>query len=512
MNSKRLLLALIPFLIFTGSCGTSRLNSLQDDGKIEATFVQINDVYEIAPLANGTIGGMARVAQVKKDLKQQNPNTFMVMSGDFLSPSVFNSLKYDGKAIRGRQMVDAMNAAGVDLAVFGNHEFDIKENELQDRINESDFRWISTNTFHRKNENVEPFEKIKNTGVEKFPTTYILNIRDADGTTAKIGFIGITLPFNKAPYVSYTDPLIAAKAAYNQIKDSVQAVVAITHQLMDDDITLAKEIPGLQIIMGGHEHDMRIQKVGNVYITKAHANAKSAYIIKLNIDKNTHQVTVKTDLKMIDSSVAIDSTVNSVVQKWNSIADKSFESVGFNPNAVLSSDGRTFDGRESEIRTKTTDLTRLIANSMLTSFGDADAAIFNAGSIRLDDILQSPVTQYDIIRALPFGGGVHLVEIKGSLLLKTLDAGLKNKGIGGFLHYSNIILTKDNSWLIKGEPVDPNKDYKIVFTDFLLSGNETNLDFLNEKNPEILQIYPEENIPANKRTDIRLLVIDYLRQ
>jgi len=32
-----------------------------------------------------------------------------------------------------------MNAAGMDLVVFGNHEFDIKESELQLRLNESTF-------------------------------------------------------------------------------------------------------------------------------------------------------------------------------------------------------------------------------------------------------------------------------------------------------------------------------------------------------------------------------------
>ena len=39
---------------------------------------------------------------------------------DFLSPSVYNSLKYEGKRIRGKQMVDAMNAAGFNMAVFGS--------------------------------------------------------------------------------------------------------------------------------------------------------------------------------------------------------------------------------------------------------------------------------------------------------------------------------------------------------------------------------------------------------
>ena len=94
---------LFPVFLLASACSTKRLVVLKDDGKIEATFIQINDVYEIAPLANGTIGGMARVGQLKKELKQKNPNTYMVMSGDFVSPSVYNSLKFEGKAIRGRQ-------------------------------------------------------------------------------------------------------------------------------------------------------------------------------------------------------------------------------------------------------------------------------------------------------------------------------------------------------------------------------------------------------------------------
>ena len=38
---------------------------------------------------------------------------------------------------------------------------------------------------------------------------------------------------------------------------------------------------------------------------------------------------------------------------------------------------------------------------------DAELAVFNAGAIRIDDIITAgPVTQYDIIRMLPFGGPV----------------------------------------------------------------------------------------------------------
>src|SRR5690606_22005461 len=97
----------------------------------------------------------------------------------------------------------------------------------------------------------------------------------------KIGFLGINIPFTKIDYVSYTDPLETAIRLYNQIKDSCDAVVAITHQAVTDDIILAKALPGLALIIGGHEHDMRFNKVGNVIISKAHANARSVYLLDL---------------------------------------------------------------------------------------------------------------------------------------------------------------------------------------------------------------------------------------
>jgi 2',3'-cyclic-nucleotide 2'-phosphodiesterase (5'-nucleotidase family) len=101
-------------LIFT-SCTAIKQNG-RDNGKIDVNFVQINDVYEIAPLSGGKEGGMARVASLKKKYLEQNPNTYLVIAGDFLSPSVYNSLLHEGKLIRGKQMVDALNVAGTDLA------------------------------------------------------------------------------------------------------------------------------------------------------------------------------------------------------------------------------------------------------------------------------------------------------------------------------------------------------------------------------------------------------------
>ena len=146
---KLLLYSFLSASIFITACSSTK-NSTGSNEKIDITIVQINDVYEIAQLDGGKVGGMARVATVKKEYRAKNPNTILVIAGDFISPSVYNSLKFEGSRIRGKQMIDALNVAGTDMAIFGNHEFDIPEADLQSRINESVFQWVSSNTFNKK--------------------------------------------------------------------------------------------------------------------------------------------------------------------------------------------------------------------------------------------------------------------------------------------------------------------------------------------------------------------------
>ncbi len=492
-------------------CNSTR-NLKGDNGKIDITIVQVNDVYEIAPLENGKSGGMARVAALKKNLIAKNPNTYLIMSGDFLSPSVYNSLKFENARIRGRQMVEAMNVAGMDLVAFGNHEFDITENELQQRINESTFEWVSTNTFHKTPSGVIRFEKKVNNISSPVPEYYIKTFKDADGTIVKIGFIGITLPFNKVPYVTYADALESAKTIFYKIKDSCDGVIAITHQLIEDDIILAKAIPGLMLIPGGHEHDMRFQKIGNVYITKAHANAKSAYVSHISINKKKHTFSVNPELIMIDEQLPFDSATHEVVNKWVQIANNNFASIGFNPKDIVLASGKPLDGREALIRSQSTNLSQLIISAMEKAAPQADLAIVNSGSIRVDDILHMPVNQYDIIRTLPFGGAIVEVDMKGKLLEKILTTGKSNIGIGGFLQYSSIITSVDKQWLISGNPIVDEKIYRVAMTDFLITGGEANLGYLTKDNPDIVKIYPVSKDLNDPRSDIRLAIIRYLKK
>jgi 5'-nucleotidase len=503
-------LILTIFIATVYSCSAPQtITGSKDNGSIDIQFLQINDVYEIAPIEAGKIGGIARVAQVKKELRRKNPNTYLIMAGDFLSPSVYNSLNYQGKRIRGRQMVDALNTAGLDIAVFGNHEFDISESELQNRLDESAFEWVSSNSFHKTSEGISAFVRRNNS----VPSTLIKTYTDADGTTVNIGFMGINIPFNKAPYVSYTDPLETAERMFNILKDKCDAVIAITHQLEEDDIALAKKLPQLALIMGGHEHDMRYDKVGPVIISKAHANARSAYILNLHINKKAGTRKITSSLKMLDQQVGLDTATDIVVQTWSKIARDNYASIGFDAEKIVVKSGTPLDAREATVRAGKTNFTRLLVNAMEAAAPDATVAVVNAGSIRLDDQLQAPITQYDILRTMPFGGAILEAKLPGRMLKQVLDAGVKNIRTGGFLHFSETLQYDaiNNTWKFKNQPLDDNMIFRVAMSDFLLTGGEANLGFLKTTNPDI-EVYPVVTSKTDPRYDIRAAVIRYLEK
>src|SRR3712207_4542758 len=66
--------------LFYTACKTTQPGSAPSDNqKIDITFLQINDVYEIAPLSGGREGGIARVATLKNEYLWKNP-TYLVMA------------------------------------------------------------------------------------------------------------------------------------------------------------------------------------------------------------------------------------------------------------------------------------------------------------------------------------------------------------------------------------------------------------------------------------------------
>jgi len=487
---------------------TAKTNTV-DDGKINLTFLQVNDVYEIAPLAGGKEGGMARVATLKKRLLKENKNTFTFMAGDFLSPSLLGTIKYKGQRIKGQQMIDVMNAVGFDLVTFGNHEFDLNKNELQQRLNESNFSWTSANARQKVCGDVYPFYKERN-GVKEFVSdTHIIEAKDADGTAIKIGFFSVVLASNPKNYVAYTDVYEQAKRAYTSLQSKTDIVIGLTHLKLSQDKKVAALLPNVPLLMGGHEHTNMLVEVGDTKIAKADANAKTAYIHRITYDKSTKSYSLKSELKPITDALANDEKTQVSVERWNAILNEQIKKIVDNPQEIIHVATIPLDGRDTPIRSKQTNLGQLIARSMAYGFDDTvDCALVNGGSIRIDDQLVGNINSLDIFRVLPFGGGVLKVQLKGSLLKKVLDYGKSKAGTGAYLqrHLAEFDITK-KAWLIQGKPIDNEKIYKVAFSDYLLKGYD--IPFLKPDNEGVSNVYtPKSN---ELGSDIRKTIIAYLK-
>ncbi len=475
------------FLIGTGLLllSVACRNSKQEKASAYDLYIlQMNDVYEIAGVENGKYGHLARVYSLYDSLKKQYPNLLVVHAGDFLSPSLFNRTP-----INGRQMVSVLNFFGEDLvATFGNHEFDLKRKDFFQNLSKMKFPIISANV------------RFNDTTEQIVPKTYIWK----PGKDLKIGFIALTLPFNKKDYVFYL-PYEEAIASVKKEHPDVDIWLGLTHLNLPEDSLLAKKHPELPAIFGGHEHYFIARKVGNTSITKADANAKTVLLHHFRI-KNQKVSAYDFKKITIDSTLPLHPTVKDTVNFWMKKLEKYYTRLDFDFHKVVAFTDSALQGQETLIRSRQTNLGKLIARAACEVFPPCDIALINSGSIRIDDQLQGDITVYDILRTLPFGGGLVQLQVKGSLLRKIIEASLKNRHSGGYLQYffpSKPGLSEQKLL----QEIKDTKTYTIVISEFMASGKEKNLGFLKDS-PEILKrISPQT--PAQK--DIRKALI-YLLQ
>ncbi|MGH7453793.1 MAG: 5'-nucleotidase C-terminal domain-containing protein, partial [bacterium] len=214
---------------------------------------------------------------------------------------------------------------------------------------------------------------------------------------------------------------------------------------------------------------------------------------------------INSHLQPITDKIADDPEIKQVVQHWVDLGFNAFRQMGFEPNKLVVNSLAALDGRESSVRNRPTNLTEIIVKAFLNATPKAELAIFNGGSIRIDDELPpGNITEYDVIRILPFGGKVVSVEMRGRLLKQVLDQGQANKGSGGYLHAANAVWSDEqNNWLINGKILDQRRNYKAALSDYLISGNEQGLSYLNRQNPDLRVL--NENVIEVRRALINQL-------
>lgn len=380
-------------------------------------FVLVNDVYVLDTLSDGT-GGLARVATVVKRIRGEGPTLF-VLAGDVLSPSLLS------KYYSGRQMVEGFNAAGLDYATFGNHEFELARDTLAARIAASEFKWLSANCTESSGTpfpGVAPWDTVRMSG-------------------RLVGIFGLTLQGRYRSYVQCSDPDSAAARAIDTLSAmKADFIVGLTHQSITADRALLSRETRLDLILGGHEHSAIDETRNGRHILKADANSRTAQFVTAWGADPTWQQGVA--LLRIEPRIEPDSAVLAVTRRWQ---DSLRSRLG--PEVVVATAASPLDARDAVSRREESAIGMLVTDAMRAGTG-ADVAIINSGAIRLDDVIPAgAVTNYTLESLFLFADETRAVTfpLTGARLREILEHGVSatSVGTGAFLQVSGVHFTYD---------------------------------------------------------------------
>jgi 2',3'-cyclic-nucleotide 2'-phosphodiesterase (5'-nucleotidase family) len=453
---------------------------------VSLRIVSINDVYSLEnlPRLRTLVASEARGA---------GGAAFMcVLAGDFVGPSILSSLD------AGRAMVACMNDVGVTHAVLGNHEDDIPTSELRERIHELRAKVIATN--------VPGFEP-------HLPRCDVIAVG-----AKKVGVVGVVMedpgvyrrpPFGGAAVLPANDAAIA-EARRLRAEEGCEAVIAITHQTIDDDRALAIAAgPAIDLVIGGHEHEVFLEQAAGTWIVKAGSDAAHAAVIDVELasdgarprvdERAGGERGVLVDVRLEDTSrypedAALRARVDAAMDRVRALETATL--VSLPEGKSLSSVGT---------RSRQTSLGTLIATRARDVLG-AEVCLFNGGSIRASREYTKRFTYRDLKAEVPFDNEMVVVPIPGSVIDAAVHASRSHGApFGGFLQVDDgvVVDARGHVTAIGGRPLDPAREYHVAIVRNLLEG----MDHI-EPLARFARENPARIPPATSGRDVKIVVVN----
>ncbi|MDO9515221.1 MAG: bifunctional UDP-sugar hydrolase/5'-nucleotidase [Syntrophales bacterium] len=392
---------------------------------LHSHFLGFSPNIDYTPLETGddaTVGGWARIASVIKEVKRSRTSPVLVLdAGDFLMGSLFHMLSRE-EAFELR----LMGAMGYDVITLGNHEFDLKPAGLArilmaaERSGQIPAIVSSNAVFNPESAADDDLEQVFARGVV---SPY--RIIEKDGI--RIGLFGLmgrdaaeVAPF--ASPVTFEDPAVAARRMVERLRGEEKAdiVICLSHSgLADDpdrseDEILAKEVPGIDIIISGHTHtktDARM--VNDTIIVQAWSYGRQVGVMDITWDGG--RVSLKGyRLVDINDSIRGDARIAGMIDAFESRVSEAFlaaKGLGF--RQIIAHTPFTLEIREDECN-----LGNLIADSIPwyinrhdSDTGDpatrVEVGVVSNGVIRdaIERGRTGDIAVCDAFRAIPLGIG-----------------------------------------------------------------------------------------------------------
>ncbi len=385
------------------------------------------------------------IADLVTQTEAQADAVFLVDAGDHIQGTAYGSMD-DGETI-----IKLMNAAGYDLATFGNHEFDYGMARAMELAEMADFPYISANFYHEK-------DGVR--GENVFDGVYYLT----SGET-KIAMIGVTTPesFTKSTPAYFQDENGEyiygisggedGKALYADVQAAINEaeaagadyIIALGHcgddpasQPWTSDEVIANTT-GLDAWIDGHSHSTVegkpvTDKGGNKVLLTQTGEYFNA-IGKMTISADGIHTELITEWSGSDAAV-------------KAIKDAWIEQITTELGQVIGSTELTLDNYDAAgdrmVRKYETNTGDFCADALYWLFDsmdmDVDVAIMNGGGIR-NKAVTGEISYLTLKNIHTFGNVACLQTVTGQQIKDALEWGARETPVaevGGFLHVAGL--------------------------------------------------------------------------
>jgi 2',3'-cyclic-nucleotide 2'-phosphodiesterase/3'-nucleotidase len=372
--------------------------------------------------------GLAKIATLIKRARKDNPNSLLIDSGDTIQGTPLESFHNRKNNRPPDPMMLVMNSLNYDAMTVGNHEYNFGLKVLEKARAEANFPWLSANTYDIAKQ--QPHYK-----------PYI--VKEVAGV--KVGILGLTTPGipnwdNPPNYagLEFHEPVSEARkwVAVLREKEKVDVVIIAMHMGLGEDlrtgevtpgqvpheneaISIAKEVPGVDVIFMGHTHrEVPSLYINGVLLTQANYWGKQLARADVYLQKNANggwRVYAKSARTLpVDDRVEPDPEAVKIAQPYDN------ETQGWLAR-VIGQSAEELTAKEARFRD--TAILDLIQKVQLEA-GKADVSMvasFNSEA----RIAKGPVSVRDIAGLYVYENTLVVLEVTGQQLKDALEHSAK---------------------------------------------------------------------------------------
>jgi len=472
---------------------------------------------------------------IRKEVAADGGSVLLLSGGDINTGVPESDLQDAEPDFRG------MNLIGYDAMAVGNHEFDNPMSVLRQQEKWAKFPFLSANIYQKStNERLfKPWMIFDRQGLK----IAVIGLTTDD--TAKIGNPEFFTD------IEFRKPAEEAKLVIDELNQNQKpdVIIATTHMGHYDngehgsnapgDVEMARSLPkgALAMIVGGHSQDPVCMASENkkqvdyvpgtpcapdqqngIWIVQAHEWGKYVgradfefrngemkmvryQLIPVNLKKKVTYDNGKSERVLFTPEIQESPQMLSLLTPFQ---NKGKAQLGVKVGSV----NGHLEGDRSKVRFVQTNLSRVLLAAQMARTS-ADLAVMSGGGVR-DSIEAGDITYKDVLKVQPFGNTVVYADMNGKELTDYLTAVAKMKpDSGAYPQFANVsFVAKDgvlNDLKIKGEAIDPAKNYRLATLSFNATGGDgyphiddkpgyVNTGFIDA---EVLKQFIEQNSPLD---------------